>query len=461
LEFISYHEIMEQKLKSNKSLLILIAILALLGGYVYFFEKGPLLESSGSGTPFIENLDPQKMVEVTIWNGDTSQLLIDCQKSKDSTWKIASPIPDQGDKVEIDGFFMDLKTLKAARVLKDNLASMAEYGLDHPQLIISIKSDSETRFMVGTTAPGNDTYYVKKDNDPAIYLINSSQVGRWFGSDYKFRNKALADFSVDNIREVDYQRGKGKYTFVKSQEQWHSTQPGNYEINRYKLEDALWKITSGQVMRFEINSTLSLADYGLAQPAEVIRLKTNDNKNWELQVSTKGPQPALLYAKSNTKPYIFAIESTLLVPLHFKDISEIRNKNIFSFMMDDIQSIHCELPYKFELNKKGDDWFIQPSSIKVEYNTLQDMLTEITNLQAGRILDESVSSSKKYGLDKPGYLITLADSHRKKYTLAIKESHAEIYAKSDSQPYLFTLTPEAYQQIRMNIEKIRQQAGIK
>lgn len=447
-------------MKSYKSILIALGILLLLGTYIYYFEKGPMIDSSGSGTPFIKNMDTHKITQISIWGEDTNQLLIQCVQSKDSSWKISAPVPDQGDRVEINGFLMDLKTLKASRVLKKELPSLSEYGLDHPQLVVALTSDSQVKFLVGSQAPGNDTYYVKKENDPAVYLLNTSQVARWFGNEYKFRNKTLVDLSVENINQIQYLRGKDTYSFLKSQEQWKSTQPSEYEINRYKLEDALWKLLSGQVRKFENDTTQTLAEYGLDKPQEIIRLKTNTHQTWELKVSTQGPQPDWVYAKASNKPYVFSIETAVLVPLHFHDLSDLRNKNIYNFMMDDIQTLQWNQPAKLEIHKKGEDWLLSSAGKKAEYGTIQDILTELTNLQADRIVEETAAPLHQYGLDKPTVTITLTDSQQKKYTLWVKVSNNEIYGKSDSQPYLFTLRPETYQLLQLNMEKINKQAGI-
>jgi len=133
------------------STLILIVVLAGLGGYIYFVDsKRP--EPGIDGGPAKEKVyalavDAVNEVKLT-YNGETSLL-----RKSETGWKMIEPVETDADAAEAASLGQALANLELVRVVEENATDLAKYNLATPPIAVEFKAGSVT----GTLALGDKT----------------------------------------------------------------------------------------------------------------------------------------------------------------------------------------------------------------------------------------------------------------------------------------------------------------
>jgi len=158
----------------------LLAILIALGAY-YFFGSPPSASPTtpGAGTPGIPTPDPS----LDLWALDDSQIQsvsvkrgtqeAGVQRAGDD-WQL-TPSGEPADRLRVNSLIFRLASIKATFRLS-NAPSDSELGLARPPLIATIKlASGETHTLtMGGKAPAESGTYVRKDNDPSVYLVTNA-----------------------------------------------------------------------------------------------------------------------------------------------------------------------------------------------------------------------------------------------------------------------------------------------
>lgn len=160
--------------------LIVVALFALLLGYVYFVElnKTPaqlgtpvptaapqVFSLSSSNVKNIEVRDLRRTREVTITRNE-------------SGWQISKPETKPADAPQVDSTLTQLTTLQATRVLT-NVTNLAPFGLVTATLEVRLVMSDTTAYAitVGDKTPDGSSYYAVYTGDKSkVFILPSSAV---------------------------------------------------------------------------------------------------------------------------------------------------------------------------------------------------------------------------------------------------------------------------------------------
>jgi len=158
-----------------RNTLILLAVLALLGSFVYFAEirgqKGPPEEP-----PFMEFAVPEVLrFEVQTLE---DQRTVATRRANASQWEMEEPYRAEGDSARLEGALVSLSTAKPRRVLTETAASFIPFGLDHPWLTVEVRlqDGSGQSLEVGDQTPTQASYYARRGGEQAVLLVESATV---------------------------------------------------------------------------------------------------------------------------------------------------------------------------------------------------------------------------------------------------------------------------------------------
>ena len=152
-------------------LLIAAALMAVLGGVVYWSNKQ---EKAKEGQPAadespkiltLKDTDVRK-VEITHRGGETTVVT----KNDSGTWAITAPKPLAADQSAVTALTGNANPLRSERVLDDSAPDLASYGLAPPLLTVKFTmADGKTpTLLIGEeTATGSSTY-AKVEGDPRL-----------------------------------------------------------------------------------------------------------------------------------------------------------------------------------------------------------------------------------------------------------------------------------------------------
>lgn len=163
-----------------RNTLILLAVLAALGGFVYFGEI-----RSQKGTPeeppLMEFAVPQVAhLQVAMREG---QRMVASRQPEGSEWEMEEPYRAPADNARLEGTLVKLSSAKPIRVLTETAASFVPFGLDQPSLTVEVElRDGSTQSLeIGDQAPVQTSHYARRSGEQAVLLIESTTVDQMNG----------------------------------------------------------------------------------------------------------------------------------------------------------------------------------------------------------------------------------------------------------------------------------------
>jgi hypothetical protein len=164
---------------SAKTTLVLLALLLLVAGVVYFIQfRQP---GGGTATPAASGNKPLLDLTMPAINGFTVQNVISNTEiaatlDVSGTWWLSQPAGQPGDPATLSGLASSLAYISVQRVLTPT-GSVSEYGLDKPTLKVEVATAAGPQsFTVGDETPSQGAYYAQKAGDTHVYLISTSVV---------------------------------------------------------------------------------------------------------------------------------------------------------------------------------------------------------------------------------------------------------------------------------------------
>ena len=151
---------------------ILVAVFAVLAGYVYFVEmaKPPVDSAAQDKDKYVFTLGVDDLTALEIKDGDKSVFLV---KDAAGNWYVGGLGSAKADLGQMGSVLSGLTDLRASRVITDLSAGLATYGLEKPQMEanMQVTGDRTESLLVGDKAPQGANYYAQRKGVQAIYLV--------------------------------------------------------------------------------------------------------------------------------------------------------------------------------------------------------------------------------------------------------------------------------------------------
>ena len=160
---------------SFRSTAILLAILAVLGAGVYFFEVRANPDPSGLDPKLqIWKLDKDTVERVVARVGADEQVM---QKRADGLWYL-EPQDVKADYWRISGTLVRLSNMRATKRVTESPRSLADYGLDTPRAGLTLRAPDgvDHTLLIGEKSPTEAGYFAKQPESNLIWLVGTFNV---------------------------------------------------------------------------------------------------------------------------------------------------------------------------------------------------------------------------------------------------------------------------------------------
>jgi hypothetical protein len=228
----------------------------------------------------------------------------------------------------------------------------------------------------------------------------------------------------------------------KGEKQWQITAPAGLEADSDTWEDLASSIT-----RIERNDTVAqnaqdLSAFGLKDPPVKVSAKLKDGKTAEVLFGSDNPRKTFTYAKLGNSNDVFLTGSNWSKTFT-KTLSDVRNKKVLDFELDDIDNVKiAEGPKELEAQKSGDGWQLKKPIDTKGDGTEFSTFTSAIRFARVQSFPEPPVDSKTAGLDSPALKITLHDGKAKTDRVLLVGKPAETdkyYARDVSRDAIFII----------------------
>lgn len=159
---------------NSRTTLLLLVVSVALGLALYVLPETPTpSEEEATVPPAIAVLEYESRQVTALEAVNASNQSLQVWRNGDN-WDIQVGERVAGDTIVIGPTIANIAGLRATAVITPETQTLADYGLDAPQLTITLQGETGVldRLRVGSRNPSGGARYVQVEGQPQIYLVN-------------------------------------------------------------------------------------------------------------------------------------------------------------------------------------------------------------------------------------------------------------------------------------------------
>jgi Domain of unknown function (DUF4340) len=430
-------------MKSFKPLLLYLAVGALLGGYIYFFERGPVKnqDNKDKKTKLLSHFVADDIRDIRVEDlGNTvaaRRVPIDIHRGKKDDWQILAPGHFPADESVIRQALAGVGDMSSDVVI-DKPERLADYGLDPPDARCTLVSDKGATFVIlmGNRDLSKSNTYVKTADQKTVFLVPSYTADNLSKPLDNYRDHTF--FTTDTVvaKKIRVERDGKVFEFEKSgADQWEITEPIRAKADTSQIRNLLSQISEARIVTFVNDHPSSLQKYGLAHPRLRVEVWPMDQEPPQgILVGKKVKEPPSAYAKALGGTSIYAVGDYFDQAMKLK-LLDFRDKTVLQFDGDKAQAmtiLHGGKSFVYTKDSKG-NW---TSAGRPEASSEGAALI---NGLSGLSISDFPAPTASSGLQSPAFTVEvgLKDGTEKTYRFGNREKdNAYLSVKGDPQTYL-------------------------
>jgi len=202
-------------------------------------------------------------------------------------WVFTRPVATQAGRWSVDGLLGTLESLRMDAVAAEDARDLKPFGLDKPvrSVTLGLAGGGTRKIEIGSS-PEDRKYHARAASSTLVAVIPAALVDDLAKGMKELRAKRVVDVVTYEVEGVEIE-AEGKKTVLArtkqkdseglEQEKWARTAPGKKDLERSKVDDALFKLTGLEVQEF-VDAPGADAAYGLDAPAATVTLKREQGK---------------------------------------------------------------------------------------------------------------------------------------------------------------------------------------
>jgi hypothetical protein len=411
-----------------KGLLVAVAVLAILGGLVWWSNKKQAAagKASTDTTTKILTIPDDQFQEIKIkkLTGEVQDL-----HRVNGKWQLTQPVQLSADADTVGTMVSSLSSLSADKIIEDKAADLQPYGLQMPTLDITVvkKDGKSSEVLIGDDTPTGSGAYAKLAADARVFTVTSYVKSSLDKTPTDLRDKRLLTFDSDKLTRVELQAKGQPVEFGKNnQNEWQILKPRPLRADGSQVETLITKLKDAKMDL--AGAQLDIARSFAAAAKVAIAVVTDANGNQTIEV--RRDKDKNCYAKSSAVEGTYKVASDLGDALD-KNVDDFRNKKLFDFGFSD--------PGKVELKtvtytKSGDKWLA--GSKAMDNTSVQNLIDKLRDLSAVKFPEK--------GGGEPVFEARVTSNDGKRVEkVSITKQGTQYFAQRENEPSIYELDSKA------------------
>lgn len=408
---------------------LLLVVLAGLGGYIFFYEAGRELADPNAKPRAFDQLASENIQEIQIKNaeGETSRAQLES-----GNWQLVEPVKTDADDGVVGTVTSNLASLEVQRVVDEMPTDLKQYGLEPARIDVGFRLGDQKEFQhlhVGDkTATGGDLY-AKRPNEARVFLISSYLDSIFNKTPFDLRDKAILKLERDKIDGVEVAEGTSTIQFSRMGTEWRLVKPVAARADFAAAEGLLTRLSSTNMLKVVDEAPADLRKYGLDRPSMTASALAGSTRA-TLLLGAKAEDGGY-FAKDAARPTVFTVEEAVATDLG-KDIAEFRRKDLFdarSFSANRLELRRGTETIAVEKAEEGGKTVWKREGQAVDTTKVEDVLTRFSNLQA-----QAFQPTAHASLKAPVITATVRFDENKTETVSFGRSGNEVFASRGDEP---------------------------
>jgi hypothetical protein len=429
--------------------LILIVVLAGLGGYIYFVDRER--PAAGTEEPKAKAfaVSPENIEEVVVTNAAGEKARV---QRVDANWHLVEPEKADADATAVAAVTSSVAALEVQRVVDENPSELSQYGLMPPRIDLAFRVRGEKdfqRLLVGEKTPTGGDLYAKKPNETRVFLISSYLDGSFNRTAFDFRDKAVLKFEREMADGVEIAAGPQALQLSREGTEWKLLKPVAARADYAGAEGIITRLSTGQMQKVVENEPKDLRQYGLDRPSLSATVSSGSSRaTLLLGRTTEGGY----FAKDATRPAVFTVDEGLATELK-KTVADLRRKDMFdarSFTVNRIDVQRGAEKLAFEKAKEGEkDVWKNAAGQVVDSAKVEDLVTKLSNLRA------TTFEASNAALKTPMLTVTMRFDENKNETASFGRGGADVYGSRTDEPVAARLEANVFDEAMKAVDAMK------
>ena len=424
-----------------KGLLIGVALLAVLGGLIWWSNKKQAATPADTTVKILAIPEDQfQQLRIKKLTNEIIEL-----RRSDGKWAMISPKPLAADQDAVASTVATLSSLNADKVVDEKAADLHPFGLDMPTLDVTItRKDGKTaELLVGDSTLDNSGAYAKLAGDPRVFTIASASKTSLDKNPEDLRDKRLLSFDSDKLTRVELQAKGQTLEFGKNgQNEWQIVKPRPLRADSSAVTTLVDKLHDAKLDTSELPEdaakkfaaaakagTASVTDSSGAQTLEIRKDKDNN-----------------YYAKSTATEGVWKTSADTGGALD-KGLDDFRNKKLFDFGFSDPSRVELKTA---AYTKAGDKWMSGQKTM--DNASVQTLIDKLRDLSASKF-------PEKGGGGDPVFEATVVSNEGKRIEkVAITKQGAQYFAKREGDASIYEMDAQAVADLQKAAAEVKEAA---
>jgi Domain of unknown function (DUF4340) len=384
-------------MKGLRSTIALIVVLAGLGAYIYFVTwKTPEGGDTGKKTDKVfAGVQADKIEEIRISSASGDATTV---KKDNATWQVVQPVAAKADETEVSGITSALASTDIVRVIDENPASLTDYGLANPRIVVDFKvaGDKDYRkLMIGEKSPTGSDLFAKRNDEKRVFLIPAFQESTFNKDTFALRDKVVLKFDRDKVDGVEVDAAGKTLVMAKDGADWKIRKPLETRADYGSVEGLIGRVQTVQMKSIAADQATpaDLKKYGLEKPDATVHINAGSARA-TLLVGGKATDTTV-YARDASKPAVVTVESALMDDLK-KGADDYRRKDLFEFRAYNANRVELTRGkdvvvferVKGQGENAQDKWRrVSPNAADADRDKVDAMLAKLANMRATSFVD--------------------------------------------------------------------------
>ena len=365
--------------------LLMLVILAGLGGYLYFVEI-PAKQREDRQESAQKRLFSFPDAAITGLTVTTPQGPVELKLLEPGKWAIASPLQADADTREVQTLIRALVTGTVTRTVEEKATALAPFGLEQPVTVITLTAGPEQETIsIGDAGPLSNTLYVHRKSDRKVLLTNLAPKDFLNKSLLTFRRKELFRFVQNEITQVRLAYPTTEIVFYntakdKPKPVWKIRYPLEAEADQTEVRSLMF--------RLEDLKALDMIDPGperdavaktLTAPKVKVTLSTAAGDQL-VKLYQSDPQSGEAIAETTADAPLYRVSPTTITDLT-KELFSLQDKRLLGVDAPDIAML--------SVNTRGNEYVLinQNGEWVLEDQPMEKLSQEAADLFVSRVAD--------------------------------------------------------------------------
>ncbi len=320
---------MGEEIALRRSTLVAAAVLVILGGYIYRFEREPISDAVGEEVFGVEEDSIDRIEIRKASEGEPVVLERDGEKG----WRLVSPVLAEADEGEVDLLLQNLATMRFERVVAQaSSVKLSDFGLEPPRIEVRFrtKDGSERGFAFGSDTPTPSNQYARRDGGEDVIVVASHLSLNFDKTGWDLRDKAVfALETAPEVKRIEIDRPAGRLVLANEGGLWFLTEPRS-RADRNRAAGIASRVRGAEMREIVSETSGDLERYGLVAPSRRLRIEFEGEGAAALELEIGANKDSDYYARTPAREQVFVLASDLVGELD-SAVSELQSTKLFDY----------------------------------------------------------------------------------------------------------------------------------